>query len=259
MRRNVLIATLAALHGALLSAIVFCHLHADYEAAVYRDLVRDNVPSGISREEQALSMLNLAHHLVTPRLRYFRREATPTVFGTFFRSADVQLVDGIGACGSYTHVLARLLDQRDFDYRVVQMQCAKSATCHIMLEARVDGNWAALDALYNLHFRRPDGALASFAEVGVDWRYYRRQTPPHYDDRYRYLDAVYTNWDKIPVVMPAIKAALDALLGEERADRISVRAQVLDMWRTYEFLLIGAYVVLVALSIVLWFRFRRTG
>lgn len=40
---------------------------------------------------------------------------------------------------------------------------------------------------------------------------------------YKYEDARYTNWDKIPIILPAIKKVLDWRLGIKKADHVSLR------------------------------------
>ena len=226
------------------------HINANYVESIYSDLVDQNIPVSLTREEEAISLLNLAHQLVMPRHRYFgdEEEINPGLRSTVFQSGGTQLVDGRGACGSYTHVLALLLAQRGFDFRIVQMSCAVAPICHILLEARIGDRWTVLDGLYNLYFIRPDGKLASFSDVQNNWAYYRPQTPDHYDELYRYDGVQYTNWDKIPVVMPFIKTILDFAIGKERADHISIRAHVLAVHRTYEYVLGILYLILVGVS-----------
>lgn len=131
------------------------------------------------------------------------------------------------------------------------MLCEAGSTCHILLEARIGGRWVVLDGLYNLYFTRPDGKIASFSDVQNNWTYYRPQTPDHYNERYRYRGVKYTNWDKIPVVMPFIKTVLDFAIGGERADQISIRAHVLAVHRTYEYVLGIIYLVLLGVSLLL--------
>ena len=57
--------------------------------------------------------------------------------------------------------------------------------------------------------------------------YYKPQLPAGYDMNYRYEDVRYSNWTKIPVVMPSIKKILDLTIGKTEADTISLRTYFL--------------------------------
>jgi hypothetical protein len=51
--------------------------------------------------------------------------------------------------------------------------------------------------------------------------------------KYNYAGVRYTNWTKIPVIMPAIKKVLD-FTAPEFASTFSVRRYVLNVYRVYE-------------------------
>ena len=61
-------------------------------------------------------------------------------------------------------------------------------------------------------------------DVKNNWSYYKNQLPPGYDMTYRYEDVRYSNWTKIPVILPAIKKILDLTLGKERC-RYSISSE----------------------------------
>ena len=109
------------------------------------------------------------------------------------------------------------------------MYCADSNTwgCHATIEAYADGKWIAVDPLYNVIFP------VSAAEVGRNWDTYKALTPPGYDMKYKYAGVRYTNWTKIPVIMPAIKTVLD-FAAPEFESPFSVRRYVLNAYRVYE-------------------------
>jgi len=119
-------------------------------------------------------------------------------------------MDGKGACGSYAGVLTRTLQRSGVPSRLAQMKCGDQWGCHIVLEANINGEYAVLGPLYNTSFISQDGTLASFKEVENNWNHYKSQTL----EGCQYEDVRYTNWQKIPIVMPLIKTVLNTLIGE---------------------------------------------
>ena len=125
--------------------------------------------------------------------------------------------------------------------------------CHIVLEAKVDDRWVVLDPLFNQSFRRPDGQLASFAEVSADWEHYQEQIPTwrreltptdeqFYDTAvFNYAGARYTHWEKIPVLLPAVRAVLRLWLGEERVQHLSIRSYLVDTNRVWCVIVLTIY------------------
>ena len=92
----------------------------------------------------------------------------------------------------------------------------------ILVETKTHNGWVVLDPLFDIYFINPEHKLASFNEVQSNWKYYKSQLPAGYDQHYRYEDVRYSNWTKIPVVMPAIKKILDETIGKQEADNISL-------------------------------------
>ena len=150
-----------------------------------------------------------------------------------------------GSCGSYSMILGRLLKELDYPVRFAQMKVGGKFGGHIILETKTKDGWVVLDPLYDLFFMRPDGKLASFADVGAHWDYYSKQVPPGYDYSYNYAGVQYTNWSKIPVVMPATKKVLNWAMGKEKADKISLRNIILSK---FEFILKILFVIYLPLS-----------
>ena len=83
--------------------------------------------------------LHKTHFLLKPREELFEGEENINLRDALFRSSDIQLIDAKGACGSYTHVLGRLLQRAGFEVRIAQMKCGENWGCHILLEANIDG------------------------------------------------------------------------------------------------------------------------
>ena len=120
---------------------------------------------------------------------------------------------------------------------------------HILVEAKTAKGWAVLDGSYDLFFRKPDGNLASFADVGKNWDYYKNQVPAGYDNNYRYEGVRYTNWEKIPVLMHLVKNILYLFIGKERTDGLSFRSLFLRKFHVL-FLIVGVLYLLLVFTVI---------
>lgn len=173
----------------------------------------------------------------------------------------------VGGCGSFTVVFAKLLERAGIEFRLLQMNCnGRYPACHIMLEAALDGRWVSMDPMFALVFENPDGTLASYREVSEGWALYQHQVPAsateapttseaYYDvEFYDYAGVRYTNWDKVPVLMPALKWVLDRLLGPAAAEQLSLRSYFYDAARNRLLALGAAYAAVLALT---YARYRR--
>jgi hypothetical protein len=140
---------------------------------------------------------------------------------------SIDLMTARGACGSYSIVLARILQGFKIDVRIAQMKSRGVFAAHNIVEAKIRKTWIVLDPLYDLYFLTPSHELASFKEIRDNWAYYEHQLPADYNNDYQYEDVRYTNWTKIPVVLPAVKKILDLIIGKQRADTISIRTYFL--------------------------------
>src|SRR4029077_20244932 len=128
---------------------------------------------------------------------------------------SIDLMTARGACGSFSMVLARLLQGYHYDVRISHITAGGVLAAHNIVEARTAHGWVVLDPLYDVYFVKPDGKLAAFDEVKNNWEYYKKQLPAGYDTKYDYEDVRYTNWTKIPVLLPAAKKMLDLVLGKQ--------------------------------------------
>jgi hypothetical protein len=228
-----------------------------YEEGIYQQIVKNTVKSEMSSEQRALKLMQLTHEFLKPRLDLFDGEKRINLRDTVFRSSDVELIDGRGGCGSYAHVLARLLQVAGIDARIGQMKCGKIWGCHIVVEADINQKFVVLDATYNIAFRKKDGTLANFREVGDNWEYFKLQVPKGYYDGYNYEDVRYTNWDKIPVIMPILRKITKMIIGD-KVETLSIRGLVLNTYKAYMIALIGFYFLLLVFSIF-WINKKVSG
>jgi hypothetical protein len=102
---------------------------------------------------------------------------------------------------------------------------------------------------------KPSGKLASIADVQADWEHYSQQTPAHYDPKYNYEGVRYTNWNKIPVLMPALRKVLTWTIGSEKTETISLRTFFLEKYRVLFKLTLSLY--LTILTKLYWKRLAR--
>jgi transglutaminase superfamily protein len=232
--------------GALAAVLAVLHIMANYEDGLYDQIVASTVQPHSSDTQKVVALTAATHVLLEERLKVFAGKNYVSIRDWWFPSGDVHLIDGRGACGSHAHVLGRLLDRVGIDFRGVQMYCADWNTwgCHATIEAYADGKWIAVDPSYNVVFP------VSAAEVGRNWDIYKELTPPDYDMNFNYAGVRYTNWTKIPVIMPAIKRILD-FAAPKFASTLSVRRYVLNLYRAYE---VGLLSLLLVVAIFLLLR-----
>jgi hypothetical protein len=181
-------------------------------------------------------------------------------FDIYEGSLTDDLMTAKGACGSYAVVLANLLKTMGHKTRIAQMKVNDRYGGHIITEVSTKNGWVALDGAYDLFFITPSGKIASFADVGSNWGYYKFQTPVGYNMDYRYAGVRYANWDKIPVLMPLIKKCFTLLVGEERMANLSIRPFFLRKYSLYCVLLIPVILFLTAwvmLGKIRVFRLRK--
>lgn len=244
---SVLYPAIAFFHGAMLTAMMFLWMMSSYDDGLYDQIVGLTIQSGMDEEQKVLALMHKTNQLLKPRSELFASEGYINWRDTLFRSGDIQLMDAKGSCGSHTHVLARLLQRAGIEVRIAQMKCGSVWGAHILLEAKIDGKWATLDPFYDLSFRKEDGKLASFQEVKGQWDYFKSQVPPNYNPLYTYEDVRYTNWTKIPLVMPAVKNLLRWFMGSE-VENLSIRSLVLNLYKAYLAISVGCYLLLVVFT-----------
>ncbi|HMH22389.1 MAG TPA: hypothetical protein VK563_11465 [Puia sp.] len=198
-----------------------------------------------AEDSSILDALHITNHLLRYRTEIFHKNDGPVRIGGggYDGSLTGDLMTANGACGSYADVLAELLETMGFRTRIAQMKVGNTWGGHIIDEVQTSKGWVVLDASNDLFFTTPSGRLASFSDVSSNWEYYKTQTPGDYNQDYRYADVRYTNWEKIPVVMPLLKKALTLFVGSQRVNTISIRPMILRKYKVYCLLLIISLVI----------------
>lgn len=244
------------LNGFLLAMLAYFYMEDNYESQIFKALAHQvrETSSNQSEETILLQSLQLTYNLEKYRVSVFGNKEINALKSNLIRPVTFDLMTGNGACGSYSFVLSRLLNELGIETRFAQMKVGDSFGGHILVEAKTSQGWVVLDASYNLHFRRKDGLLASFKDVQNDWAYFRGQVPDNYNMSYNYSDVQYTNWNKIPVLLPAVKGALNLTLGKERADTYSLRNLALQKYRLLFKISLVIYIITTLVFVKLYIR-----
>ncbi len=123
-----------------------------------------------------------------------------------------------GSCGSYSSVLSRLLTELNIENRIVQMRVNGLEAGHVIVEAKSSKGWMVLDPSYNFSSKNPmvTSLLSTkFRLIGTstEIRFLKTMTLVTGMKASRY-----TNWDKIPVLLPILKQTLIWTIGKEKTD-----------------------------------------
>jgi hypothetical protein len=227
------------------------------ENQLYQLMVNQVVKPEMSSEQAALALLHTTHKLLMDR-KFWADWSTLGIRHRFLRGSDIELMVP-GSCGSHSLVLVKALQMAGFKARFCQMKVGETWGGHIVVEAEVEpGRWAVLGPMWDNSFRRPDGKLASFADVKKDWDFYSTQLPADYNRVYCYADVRYTNWNKIPVLMPVFHWVLALFVSQESLDGLCIRSYFTNIYYTYAIILGIAYFFVIGGRFFMhWFRKRR--
>lgn len=257
---------LFGLNGFLMALLLFFCLQNQYENRIFEVLanhVKMTASPEVTRSRDSILIksLHLVHFLEAGRGSVFsnalpNKEAPYSLINPLMND----LVTGEGGCGSNSLVLARILKEFNIPVRIAQMKVGNTYGGHIVVEAEGSRGWVVLDPFYDLFFIRRDGAMASFADISADWNWYSQQTPAGYDSRYRYAAVRYTNWTKVPVLMPAVKSVMTWIIGREKTEKFSLRSLFLKKYYILTLVTLAAYILLCffMLKNYLTQRFRKT-
>ncbi|OQP49437.1 hypothetical protein [Niastella populi] len=241
------------LNGFLLASIVHFYNEDSYEKGLFESLAENVRSKSIGKtpydEAILLNSLHLTHYLGERRSIVFRDKEVHSFKAAVVHPVTYDLMTTSGACGSFAYILSRLLNELKIPNRIAQMKVDGIYAGHNVVEAKTSKGWVVLDGLNNLYFKKADGNLASFSDVQHNWNFYSSQVPANYDHKYKYEGVRYTNWNKVPVLMPAIKGILSATLGKEKTEHLSLRTFFLRKFHILLEVAACLYVILLFLSI----------
>jgi hypothetical protein len=226
---------LTFLNGFLLATLFYFKTEADYEKelfhAIHMDMVA-KIAKGISEDSEVVKVMHACHDLMSSRTSVFGATQFMGFKSQVLEPTSFDLMTANGACGSFSMVLARMLQGFKYDVRIAQLKCVSGVYAeHNIVEVKTAHGWVVLDPLFNIYFINPAHQLAGFSDVRNNWTYYKNQLPADYDMHYRYEDVRYSNWTKIPVILPAVKKILDLTIGKTEADTISIRTYLLRKYK----------------------------
>jgi hypothetical protein len=243
---------LTFLNGFLLASLIYFKMEASYEKELFHAIHADissKISSTDSQDSVVAKAMHVCHNLMDTRGDVFKGSDFQGLKSGMIDPTSFDLMTASGACGSYSMVLARVLQGYKFDVRIAQMKSNGSFAAHNIVEARTNHGWVALDPLFDAYFVNPLKQLASFNEIKNNWNYYKSQVPQGYDMNYRYEDVRYSNWSKIPILLPSIKKILDLTLGKEKADTLSLRTYFLRKYNLCFNLFLIIFIVVFSFTI----------
>lgn len=249
------------LNGFLLATIFYFYSEDRYEKKLFLALANHvhATTTVTDKDSLILRSLNLTHELGKQRVDAFGNQDLNSL-KSFIHPVTLDLMTVRGSCGSYCMVLSRILTELKISNRIIQMKVHGEYGGHIVVEAEASrGKWVVLDPSYNVSYKKQDGTLADFKEVGGDWQYFSKQVPADYNMDYAYEGAQYTNWKKIPLVMPALKSVLSWTMGQEKANTISLRTIFLRKYHIIFLVTSGLYLLMLTTVFAKYVRRNRVN
>lgn len=248
------------LNGLAIGILFYFYSEDSYEHQLFKGLASNiivDLPTDISSKNDSILVrsVRMIHHLEKNRESVFNDVRFHGFKAEYLQPVTFDLMTGKGACGSNAYVLGRLLMEFDFPIRFAQMKVNGIYGGHIVLESFVNNKWVVLDALYDLSFVNHSSQRASFEEVKNNWSYYKSQLPANYNQTYNYEDVQYTNWNKIPIIMPMIKKVMQFFYSSEEVNGMSLRVFVL---RKFHFLFRVSLVLFLLLHTIRIYIYRDT-
>jgi hypothetical protein len=236
------------LNGFMLASLFYFRMQSSYEKELFASVkasIDHKIDANDTHDSVAIKAMNTCHYLMSNRATTFTGADASDLRPVFFHSVSEDLMTTSGACGSYALVLARLLDAYQYPVRIAQMKAGSVFGAHNVVEVNTGTSWIVLDPTFNIAFTRPDNRLASFDDVRQNWNYYASQVPKDYNFSYRYEDVRYTNWGKVPILLPSVKALLNLTLGAQKAGTISLRSWFLKIYAVYFYCILICYLPVV--------------
>ncbi len=246
---------LVFLNGFLLASLFYFKIESNYENNLFK-IIQKSIDKKIdindTKDSILVKIMQTCSDMLHSRSVVFSNNSQDLEgFKTdFIHSATIDLMTANGACGSYSLVLARILQNYHYPVRIAQMKAYERYGAHNVIEANINTKWVVLDPLFDTYFIKPGGVgLASFLDVKNNWAYYSKQLPEGYNKSYHYNDVRYTNWEKVPIILPATKKILSIFLGQDRVDNMSLRVHFLRMYDLYFYIAFFIYIPILILTI----------
>jgi hypothetical protein len=244
---------LTFLNGFLLASLIYFKMEANYEKELFRAIhvnISSKIKSSDTQDSVVVKVMHACHDLLINRGSVFEGQDFEGFKSDLLEPTSIDLMTARGACGSFSIVLARVLQGYNFQVRIAQMKSKGVFAAHNIVEAKTQHGWVVLDPLFDVYFINPSRKLASFEDVKNNWSFYKTQLPADYDPSYSYEDVRYSNWTKIPVILPAIKKMLDLTIGKTEADGISVRTYFLRKYNICFYVILVIFIITLSFTVV---------
>jgi hypothetical protein len=244
---------LTFLNGFLLASIIYFKMEANYEKELFKAIhlnISNKIKMADTEDSVVVKVMHACHDMLVNRGSVFEGKEFEGFKSDMLDPTSIDLMTARGACGSFSMVLSRILQGYKFQVRIAQMKSNGVFAAHNIVEAKTGSGWVVLDPLFDVYFITPFKKLASFDDVKNNWNYYKYQLPAGYNMNYRYEDVRYSNWTKIPIILPAIKRILDLTLGKEAANTISIRTYFLRKYKIGFALLLVIFVIVFSYTLI---------
>lgn len=248
------------IHTLFLLSFGFLYLERQHEDTLYHNIIRVTRSNQPQKNNDTLYIRHLMQTINTmmyDRLAVFNNTEKLSIKNSLFQSVDADLMYGHGACGGFSKVLSRSLQLSGYDVRIGQMKVNGIYGGHVIVEVFIEQQqrWAVIDPLFLVTFpSKKDSGWADFAEIKQHWLTYRRLVPADYKSSYNYEDIRYANWEKIPVAGKLLYRSLELLMGKEKAQGISIRPYLLNMYSVW---LKGAIFLYIVFCVFSYRRFTK--
>lgn len=245
------------INGLSVGLLFYFYTESRYENHLFNAvaaLVSKDLPDSNQDQEILQRCLHVTHNLERNRSDIFAHIQVQGFKAKYLQPVTFDLMTGKGACGSNTLVMGRLVQEFGYPIRFGQMKVDGQYGGHIILELYYQNEWKVFDPTYNLFYKRPDGQIATFQDIASDWNYYSKQVPADYDRRYHFEGVRYTNWDKIPILLPALKKLLLMSLPQQYVEGISMRVIIL---RKFAFLFYSSLAIFLFLHLLRLYLLRN--
>jgi hypothetical protein len=238
------------LHFSFLIFMLFILPDWQHENNLYENIGRSVVRHAVIKNDTAIvaSAMKIIQSNMAMRSRIFEGQERISWKQSLFRSADVELMYGSGACGGYSMVLARTLDLLGYKVRIAQLKTVKSGYGgHIIIEYYSDmyNKWVLIDPLFNWMPRDPSGTPADIRSVIEHWSDYEDQMPLEIKNRFYFEGVRYTNWDKFGLLSRTAYKVLSFTFGKETTDHLSLRMYVISIYPSLFFSALSIYAILL--------------
>ncbi len=138
------------LNGFLIASIFYFKIEANYENKLF-EVIQKNIDKKIdandTKDSVLIKIMQTCNNMLCNRATIFAGSGNDLegLKADFFHPATIDLMTANGACGSYSLVLARILQNYHFPVRIDQMKANSRYGSHNIIEVNVNSKWIVLD------------------------------------------------------------------------------------------------------------------